>query len=276
MNEAWDGLMHPDLGSPGPPGPPGPPSGPPGSPGPSVEPPETPPPVPYNIVVQPAPPKLDVAKPDKFSGDKRHLLEIFLNQCLTTFIAQPTLYANHRNRITFAASYLSGRANNWWGGYLVDFDSPNPQTEFLHSWEGFRDELVTRFGITDPRAHAMVEIDRIKMADNQRVADFIVEFDQLAKYLDWNDTALADKFFLGLAGRVKEVFASRSTPRPTNLSELAALAASIDNNWWLYKSHKSEGSRSANNSGQNHGNNNNSNNSNNNSNSNTRSNSNNN
>lgn len=228
--EALDNLIHPGGPPDGPPPDGSPPASPPGSPpGPSERP-------PYQIIVNPPPPnqKVEVAKPDKFSGDKRHLLEIFLNQCLTTFIAQPALYANPRNRITFTGSYLSGKANAWWGGYLTDLDSPHPRNEFLHSWEGFRDELVVRFGVTNPREYALVEIETFKQGTKQRVSDYITEFDALAKYLDWNDAALADKFFLGLAPRIKKAFSSRTTPRPTSLSQLDALAASMDDNYWLY------------------------------------------
>lgn len=163
------------------------------------------------------------------------MLELFLNQCLTTFLANPQLYATAKSRIIFAGSYLSGRANAWWGGYLSDLDLREPENAFLTSWIGFRQELIIRFGVTDPKAHALKEIKRLRQGPDQHVADYLQAFDQIAKHLDWNDEALADHFFTGLLSRVKKVFASRTTPRPTDLTTLAALATAMDNNYWLYE-----------------------------------------
>lgn len=214
--------------------PPGPPSEPPGEPGDPPGPPGLPP---IHVTVRAPTPhqKLDVAKPDKFSGDKRHLLEIFLNQCLNNFLANPRVFQNERNRITFAGSYLSGRANTWWGGYLSHLDSDEPAQPWLRTWSLFRDELIYHFGVIDPRAHALVEIWKIRQGSSQRLSDYKLEFNELAKYLDWNDSALADRFFMGLQPRIVEVLASRTTPRPTTLDGLAVLCASIDNNYWLYR-----------------------------------------
>lgn len=205
---------------PGPPGPPGP--GGPGGPG-----------VGYPIIIQQND-KLDVAKPDKFSGEKRHMLEVFLNQCVANFIAKRELYRTDRNRIIFAGSYFTGRANTWFGGYLPDLDNDVPEHTFLRTWAAFREELIIHFGVMDPRANALVQINLIKHSENQRVTDYKLEFDELAKHLHWNDEALADKFFLGLHKRIKDIFGQRSARRPTGLSELAALAIRIDENYWLY------------------------------------------
>ena len=69
------------------------------------------------------------------------------------------------------------------------------------------------------------------MRDSNRVARYIVEFNQLASQVrGWGDGALKHQFYKGLPSRIKDEIAR--VGKPPTLSQLRVLAQSIDSRYW--------------------------------------------
>ena len=72
------------------------------------------------------------------------------------------------------------------------------------------------------------------MRDNQKVAKYIVSFQQLSSKVNWGDAALRHQFYKGLPGRIKDEIAR--VGKPDNLNRLCTLVQSIDTRYWEHHS----------------------------------------
>ncbi|KAF7331281.1 Chromo domain-containing protein [Mycena kentingensis (nom. inval.)] len=108
-------------------------------------------------------------------------------------------------RITFAGSYFSDDAMTWYGTILTDLEQPEPRLPFSTNWPAFVDELVAHFGVQDPERDASAQLEKLQMSDDSTVARYKLKFDLLAMKVDYNDAALADRFYRGLPQRIHAV-----------------------------------------------------------------------
>lgn len=182
--------------------------------------------------------KIDAAKPDKFNGADRSKLRGFLIDCEAYFLANVRKYATHRSRILFTATYLTGEPKNWFGGYIEELLDGGEVEEFLTSWPLFKRELTMTFGIVNEAEQAEARLVRHSMRDSDHVSKYKTKFDEYGKLLDWNAAALASQFYRGLAPRIKDILSARPGGRPQDLTQLAAIALSIDDNYWLREDEK--------------------------------------
>ena len=165
--------------------------------------------------------------PDTFSGRDPSKLPLFITQCTHTFVAKPTRYAAERNKVLFAASYLRDLASHWWMPVISE-DPPSPM---LDSWALFTQELFKMFGNKHLQATSQNELLKLRMKENTRVTEYLVEFNSHAVYTGWNDTALGTHFYRGLAERLKEAF-QYVERRPETFEELRDLALNFDQRYW--------------------------------------------
>src|ERR1700761_5157422 len=222
----------------GPPGPPGSPGG--GWPGPAG-PPQFGPPgsgfawIPYFLLQTSQPHyKVEVEKPEKFNGKDTRQLELFLNSFRACFAADPRRFADPRQRITFTGSFFTDDAMRWYGSLLDDLECPVPVNTFLHTWDEFVQEPTAHFGIQDPVGDASTRLEMLWMPETGTVARYKISFDELARRVDYNDAALADRFYRGLAARLREKIAQRAVARPRDLNSIYRLALALDSNHWNY------------------------------------------
>jgi hypothetical protein len=174
--------------------------------------------------------KLNLKKPEMFSGKRREDLEPFIAACRNIFLAEPNRYQTEHSKILYTASFFSDDTLCWWSDLLPDMELAQPTNYFLDNYTDFIDELVRNFGITNPRADAIGRLTELTMPANGSVARFYQKFLHLAPKTGYNDIALADMFFEKLPKRITDVFANRLAPRPTSLSALASMAEQADEN----------------------------------------------
>ncbi|KAG5716111.1 hypothetical protein E4T56_gene10872 [Termitomyces sp. T112] len=141
--------------------------------------------------------KLNIQKPEPFTGHDPWKWRIFLTQCLTMFQAKPITFQLESSRVAFAASYLQGIAFDHYT-VLLQFDPNNP---VLSNWLAFTQEFSSKFGVFDTVAEAEENLFNLQMRDNEHFMIFIVRFKQEAYKTGWNYNALR-----------------RSLPRSTNVT----------------------------------------------------------
>ncbi|KAG5349843.1 hypothetical protein C0989_001637 [Termitomyces sp. Mn162] len=89
--------------------------------------------------------KLDIQKPETFTGHNPRKWRIFLTQCLTMFQAKLITFQLESSWVAFAASYLQGIAFDHYT-MLLWFDPNNP---VLSNWLAFTQEFLSKFGVFD-------------------------------------------------------------------------------------------------------------------------------
>ena len=88
-------------------------------------------PYPYYIVQQAAPPPIqndgdsEAAKPDKFTGKDPRKLRSFISSCIMYFNNKPFKFKNDRQRVSYAALFLSEIGLLWWQPHLMAFPEPS-------------------------------------------------------------------------------------------------------------------------------------------------------
>ncbi|KAG6869680.1 hypothetical protein C0992_002370, partial [Termitomyces sp. T32_za158] len=83
--------------------------------------------------------KLDIQRPESFTGRDPRKWRTFLTQCLNLFQAKPVTFQLDNARVAFAASYLQGIAFNHYTA-LLRFE---PQSPVLSNWQSFVNEFST-------------------------------------------------------------------------------------------------------------------------------------
>src|ERR1700730_7967828 len=95
----------------------------------------------------------------------------------------------------------------------------------LDNWDSFTTELFLVFG--NPHLHTTSKstLRNLKMPDNSHVMEYIVAFNSHAPYTGYNDAALAEAFYQGLAG-IKDQF--QYTSREQEFTGLRQQALAFD------------------------------------------------
>jgi hypothetical protein len=191
------------------------------------------------LVVRPDPPpaiapnaqRLKVNVPDKFDGRNPKKLKSFLVSCNNAFRADPDTFRLHDKHVSYALSYLCGSAQCHFDTQLededeVDFIPPG----WLHDWPRFVEELCKMFG--DPNAEATMEaeLDRLRMRNNQKFAEVLVDFNMLSSQVNWGDRTLRHRLKQALPNRIKDSLTLVEEPAAFN--EWKHLVQNIDQWYW--------------------------------------------
>ena len=110
-------------------------------------------------------------------------------------------------------SFLNGTALNYFKPSLMD---PISNPSWADDYTKLVLELQTNFGLFDIEANAENELEWLKMGDNQKVAKYIVSFQQLSSKVNWGDASFHCQFYNGLPGYIKDEIARVSKPDNLN------------------------------------------------------------
>jgi hypothetical protein len=106
----------------------------------------------------------------------------------------------------------------------------------LDNWDLFAAELFQVFGNPHIQSTSRNAIRNLKMPENTRAAEFIVAFNSHSSYTGYNDVALAEHFYRGLAERIKEKF--QYAQRPHTLAGIRTMALNFDEWYWELQEEK--------------------------------------
>lgn len=157
--------------------------------------------------------------PEFFSGEGRKLRN-FVAKCRLSFRTQPSRFPTEQLKVSYALSFLRDKAFTRFEP-LLNKDSP-PE---LESFDSFAKVLESNFGEPDQEAAAMRQICALRQTTS--AASYASEFKGLQQFIDWNDGAFRNQFYIGLKDSVKDELIK--TDRPPNLEALMELAIKIDN-----------------------------------------------
>ena len=170
-------------------------------------------------------------EPDTFDGTDPKKLRSFVVQCQLNFNERPRAFRTDQAKVNYALSYLKGMALDWFEPDILNEADDDNRPLWKDSYEDFLTELRQNFGPHDPVGDAEAKIEHLQMRDSNRVARYIVEFNQLASQVrGWGDGALKHQFYKGLPSRIKDEIAR--VGKPPTLSQLRVLAQSIDSHYW--------------------------------------------
>jgi hypothetical protein len=142
--------------------------------------------------------KSNLRNPDTFDGSNPAKLNPFLTQCYLHFAERTQDFPTDDDKILFMISYLQGTAQQWFAPNLYDPTS-------VPAWDGnfpvFVQELTMNFGPHDLVGDAEDCIRLCRMKQGDRIATYVIKFDQLALLTQWGDPASGISFMrVSLAG----------------------------------------------------------------------------
>jgi Domain of unknown function (DUF4939) len=172
-----------------------------------------------------------VRKPDPFDGSNTRKLQPFLVQCQLSFCNRPNTFASNEAKVTFALSYLKGTALDYFKPALMD---PDENPVWSTDYSEFTSELWTNFGPFNPEADAENELNWLWMKDNQKIAKYIVSFQQLAPRVQWGQATLWWQFYIRLPSQIKDEIAH--IRKLDTLIKLHELSQGINTRYWEHHS----------------------------------------
>ena len=106
-------------------------------------------------------------------------------------------------------------------------------TAWVNDWDLFCMELEANFGPFNLVGEAEAEIKTLVMAEGSRSTIYFVEFNCLASRIQWDDHALLQQAYKGLACRIKNEMVHHD--RPVTLLDLHKLVQAINYCYWERK-----------------------------------------
>ncbi|KAG5349619.1 hypothetical protein C0989_002716 [Termitomyces sp. Mn162] len=170
--------------------------------------------------------KLNIQKPEPFTGHDPWKWQIFPTQCLTMFQAKPITFQLESSQVAFTASYLQSIAFDHYTT-LLWFDSNNP---VLSNWLAFTQEFSSKFGVFDTVAEAEENLFNLQMCDNKRFTTFIVQFEREAYKTGWNYNALRFALCRTLPQQIKDVLCL--IPKQTTYDRYKVLVTQVNQCYW--------------------------------------------
>ena len=155
-------------------------------------------------------------------------------QCRFNFRDRQAAFASDYQKVNFALSYLKDSAAAWFEPALSGLldDDPN----YLYDWDKFVEELRVNFGPYDEAGDAEAALSNLKMKDNQRISDYLVQFKTLSARCEWSDQPLRYQFYSGLPTRLKDDISRGEYGKPKNLRAMIAKAQQADARYWERRS----------------------------------------
>ena len=141
---------------------------------------------------------------------------------------RPHVYSCDEKRILFILSYLKGCALSWFEPSLND---PTNSAHLMWNYQAFLSELEDNFGPHDPVGDAEKSLNELQMKKSTRIVKYNIDFWELASRVDWNESALSDRYFCGLPLRFRTEVLRGSKPK--TLAGLRLKAQEADNIYWM-------------------------------------------
>jgi hypothetical protein len=177
--------------------------------------------------------KLNLWNPDTFDSSDLVKLNLFLAQCYFHFAERTQDFPTDDDKILFMISYLWGTAQQWFAPNLYDLNS-------IPSWNGnfpvFIQELTMNFGLHDLVGDAEDHIQLCCMKHGDRIATYIIEFNQLALLTQWGDPALQHQFYEGLPCQIKDDMVHHAYVN--SIAGVKSVARLINTQYWKHEGEK--------------------------------------
>ena len=162
-----------------------------------------------------------INKPPSFTGRKCDL-EGFLTRAELAMESRPNQFNNDAARVRFLMSYMLGKPLEW-VSCLRRNNSP-----LLNSYDDFVKELKSNFGdYTSESIVANSKLCSIYQKKNGHVFEYISEFQRIAQYSDFNESAKIYMFIRGLKQPLREKLALID-PNPRSLDRLTTTVLNIE------------------------------------------------
>ena len=171
---------------------------------------------------------INAKAPDTFSGKDPADLSKFLRACRVNFMCSPHKFKSDRQKILFAASYLTGIAGDWFEPF-TDLDV-DPNKPILTDWRAFEAEITGMFGDSNAEATAEYKMDTLRMKADHNVATYITKFNTIARDLDWSNASLRHAYKRGLPSRILDDMAKMDYPN--TLSGVMLASKKVDDRHW--------------------------------------------
>jgi hypothetical protein len=117
--------------------------------------------------------------------------------------------------------------------------------DYYRSWEAFVSELRTNFGELDCSSSAVTQLLALKMQEHHKVIRYKVNFEELAAHTPWDDNALSDLFYKGLAECIKDQITASPNGKATTLAGHKNQALAFNTHYWERKNKVSQGNKSS-------------------------------
>ncbi|CCC14526.1 hypothetical protein SMACR_09425 [Sordaria macrospora] len=159
--------------------------------------------------------------PPKFDGTKKEDLQGFLTQIRANLSFSRTV--DPVQQVLYAASYLTGKALEWFQPTQADYLAHNvwsemhPETQKIFTdFEYFESSINQVFGLADKVRQAETKLNELRQTKS--AASYAAEFRQLAFRVDWNDEGLKYQFYRGLKSDVTGLPSLFNAARSRNTS----------------------------------------------------------
>ena len=162
-----------------------------------------------------------INKPPSFTGRKCDL-EGFLTRAELAMESRPNQFNNGATRVRFLMSYMLGKPLEW-VSLLRRNNSP-----LLNDYDEFVRELKSNFG--DYTSQALVANSKLCSLRQRKlgyVFEYIAEFQRIAQYSDFNESAKIYMFIKGLKQPLREKLALVD-PNPRSLERLTTTVLNIE------------------------------------------------
>ena len=164
-----------------------------------------------------------IAAPSKFKGERGTVAINFLHEIKGYLIA----HHHHlpiNDQIRTALSFMEDKASDWKHRYLVILNQGGIP---FANWQEFEDTFKLTFEKIEDAKEAMAELKRYRQG-NLSVADYHSHFDTLANRTRMSSFDKRERFYDGLAGRIKDILPTTSNPTET-YTQLVHESIRLDN-----------------------------------------------
>jgi len=165
-------------------------------------------------------PKLN--EPDNFDGTRSKLTK-FTTWLALVFSSDPTRYSNDAAKVTYAASFLTGNATDWFEPHL----NKTTGTIDFATYEAFSTALKNAYNDPDAYATAERKLQNLRQGDRDCSA-YHAEFATYAQVLNYDDHNKISSFSNGANTGVKTALSYQASP-PENFDEFVQLCIKLNN-----------------------------------------------
>jgi len=167
-------------------------------------------------------PALKLHKPDNFDGTRAKFSK-FMTKLALVFSSDPARYTSDAAKISYAASYLSGSAEDWFEPHL----NKATGTISFTTYEAFVRALKNAYDDPDACTTAERKLRSLKQEDKDCSA-YHAEFCTYATILNYNDRTKISFFSDGVNQGLKVALSYQASPLET-FDEFVQLCIKLDN-----------------------------------------------
>src|ERR1700731_1193698 len=174
--------------------------------------------------------------PNTFNGSDVKKLKSFLVQCQLNFLNCPQAFQSDSCKINYILSYLWGFALEWFKPMILDGEDHL----VLLNYKLFTAQLTENFGPYNVICKAEFELECLWMHEDQKLMKYTISFNRFAAIVHWDEYALQQQFYKGLASCIKDELACINCA--DMLRRLCKQASVIDSHYWAQQQEISQDS----------------------------------